>query len=232
MRHSFDKRAKTYAEFSSVQEDIVQRLLAPLARGCYERVLDLGCGSGHVLKALPALGLKVGVFVGLDISKQMLCLHPTSSPNARSVRLEWGDFEKLEFAPSDLAIGASSLQWAQDLAKVCGRLAQSCQQVALAIHTAASLRELHAFLNTRSPLRGAKEVCSILEQSFKGFRQNMWVETMTQEFSDREGFLKQLQLSGLLSGGHLPFAQARALKERAPYGSLSYEVVFFIGRLA
>ncbi|BEG56371.1 Biotin synthase BioC [Helicobacter sp. NHP21005] len=231
MLHSFSKRAKTYAEFSSVQGRIVRHLLAPLSPGFYARVLDLGCGSGNVLKALPALGLKVGAFVGLDISSQMLALHPTTSPNAQSVRLECGDFESTELMPSDLAIGASSLQWAQDLAKLCQQLARCCRRVALALHTSASLHELHAFLNTRSPLRGAKEVQDILKQSFKGFKQTMWVETFKQEFNDRESFLQQLKGSGLLGGGALPFGKAKALKHHAPYSTLSYEALFFIGEL-
>ncbi|GMB90029.1 Biotin synthase BioC [Helicobacter ailurogastricus] len=231
VRHSFSKSAKTYACFSSVQDCIIKRLLAPLAPGFYARVLDLGCGSGNVLRALPDLGLRVGEFVGLDISASMLAMHPTTSLVAQSVRLECADFEKADFAPSTLVIGASSLQWAQGLARLCQRLAQRCQRVALAIHTSASLQELHAFLNTRSPLRGAKEVQDILKQSFKGFKQTMWVETFKQEFNDRESFLQQLKLSGLLGGGGLPYHKAKALKHHAPYSTLSYEAIFFIGEL-
>ncbi|BCZ18943.1 Biotin synthase BioC [Helicobacter sp. NHP19-012] len=229
--HSFSKSAKTYARFSSVQDRMVQALLTPLADRFYAKVLDLGCGSGNVLKALPSLGLKVGEFVGLDISSQMLALHPTTSPNAKSVRLECGDFESVKLTQSDLAIGASSLQWADNLGKLCRHLSCCCQRVALAIHTAASLHELHAFLNTHSPLRGAKEVQDILKQSFKGFKQTMWVETFKQEFNDRESFLQQLKKGGLLGGGSLPFSKAKALKLHAPYASLSYEAIFFIGEL-
>ncbi|WP_104638899.1 methyltransferase domain-containing protein [Helicobacter bizzozeronii] len=227
-RHSFNRVASSYALYSSVQNQIIARLLAGLAGRFYARVLDLGCGSGNVLQQLPHFKIAVGEFVGLDRSAGMLAQHPKCMEGVGHVWLVCGDFESHSWGACDLGIACSSLQWARDLAGVCGHLAQSCQQVALAIHTSASLQEVHAFLGTRSPLRDKEEVCNILDQSFKGFLSQMWVENFKQTFNKREEFLDQLKLGGLLGGG-LPFSKAKALRCNAPYESLSYEAVFLVG---
>ncbi|TSA87043.1 methyltransferase domain-containing protein [Helicobacter mehlei] len=227
-RHSFNRMAQSYALYSSVQNQIVSRLLAGLAGRFYARVLDLGCGSGNVLQQLPHFKIAVGEFVGLDRSAEMLEQHPKRMEGVGHVRLVCADFEHNTWGTFDLGIACSSLQWAHDLGGVCRHLAQSCQQVALAIHTSASLQEVHAFLGTHSPLRQREEVCNILDQSFKGFVTKMWMENFSQTFSKREEFLDQLKLGGLLGGG-LPFSKAKALRCNAPYESLSYEAVFLVG---
>ncbi|WP_235852528.1 methyltransferase domain-containing protein [Helicobacter vulpis] len=228
--YSFGKRAKSYARHAGVQQRIAARLLQECAPQCCARMVDLGCGQGSVLNALPFFEIHVGEFIGVDRALEMLQEHPRACARVDRVRLICQDFETWETLPCSLLVSASALQWARDLDGLCAKLARACTHIALAIHTRASLQEVHTFLGTNSPLRGCEEVLDILKARFEGFEKRLWVERFQQIFDGRAPFLAQLKYAGLLGGG-LDFKRAKALRFQAPYESLSYEVVFLVGHL-
>ncbi len=229
-RYSFGKMAKSYARHAQAQQRIAARLLQECASQHYARVLDLGCGQGSVLSALPFFNICANEFVGVDRALEMLQEHPRACLGVDRVRLICQNFEDWDILPCTLLISASALQWAQDLDALCAKLARHCAHIALAIHTSGSLQEVHAFLGTRSPLRGCQEVLSILKARFADFKTRLWVERFQQSFDARAPFLAQLKYTGLLGGG-LDFKRAKALRFEIPYESLSYEVVFLVGSL-
>ncbi|WP_104726450.1 methyltransferase domain-containing protein [Helicobacter felis] len=229
IRHSFNKAAKTYARYARVQQRVIQHLLKECSPGFYKRILDLGCGEGGVLRELENFKISTAEFIGVDKALGMLQEHPREGVGAHRVRLVHADFEQVDLSAS-LCIAASSLQWAQNLEKLCAQLAKHYDHIALALHTNASLKELHTFLGTPSPLRGKAEILKILQTHFIGFQSKIWIEKFQENFNTRAEFLAHLKHTGLLGGG-LDFKRAKALRLHAPYTLLSYEVVMLVGQL-
>jgi ubiquinone/menaquinone biosynthesis C-methylase UbiE len=85
--------------------------LTALAAGAGERILDVGCGTGRLLRELQ--GIEPGVEGwGVDVSQDMLVIAEARSTGARYVR---ADVHRLPFRPAsiDAVVSSSSLHhWA------------------------------------------------------------------------------------------------------------------------
>ena len=97
------------------------------------------------------------------------------------------------------------------------------KKFAFAIFTAESLRELHAFLGTKSPLKSATEILSIAQ---KYFCVESKIARFTRTFSTRKELLGYLKNSALLGGGNIAFKDKKRLKCAFPHKMLNFEVLF------
>jgi len=91
--------------------------LAPRAG---ERVLDLGCGTGHLTAAMAEAGAAV---VGLDRSAEMLAAARAAHPDLRLVRADAGRFAVAE--PFDAVFTNAALHWMADLDAVLASVADA-----------------------------------------------------------------------------------------------------------
>ncbi|WP_367971809.1 methyltransferase domain-containing protein, partial [Helicobacter acinonychis] len=195
----------------------------------YDKVLDLGSGSGAVFKALEQQNIIIEDFIALDNSINMLKLHPTHSSNIQKISLEHADFEEYVFQTYDLILSSSSLQWARDLKSVLEKMAFSSKEVALAIHTDFSLHEVHEFLGTPSPLRDIKTLKSLIKDAFKNFQIELENKRFALYFSHKQDCLNYLKKCGLLGGSTLSFKQKKHFFQNMAFEKLSYEVLLFSG---
>jgi SAM-dependent methyltransferase len=104
-----------------------------------DRVLDLGCGTGELARALAAAGLQV---TGCDISRQML-LRATRDHGkcAAWVRLE-PDWHTLPFASAvfDVVVAASVLEYVSEPAAVLCECARVLRPGGIVLYTIPDLR--------------------------------------------------------------------------------------------
>jgi SAM-dependent methyltransferase len=104
-----------------------------------DRVLDLGCGTGELTRALAAAGLRVA---GCDISTQMLLRAPRDrGEGAGWVRLELG-WRRLPFgsAAFDVVVAASVLEYVVDPAAVLRECARVLRPGGVVLCTVPDLR--------------------------------------------------------------------------------------------
>src|SRR5262245_50467931 len=88
----------------------VVELLAPKPG---ERILDIGCGTGHLTNTLADAG---AVVVGIDTSQPMIEQAREKYP---SVRFELGDGTDFEFPePFDAVFSNAAIHWMKDQEKV------------------------------------------------------------------------------------------------------------------
>ena len=241
-KHSFNKMSHSYAKNCALQNEVAKVLVEfcdEFLRDSH-KIIDLGAGSGNIANNL--CDKQIDFFLAIDNAPNMIALHPQNLPHIARIKRLCCDFEDYDFSDEcDLVLSSSALQWAKDLDLLFKRLVDSAQKssescesskfhkpkrFAFAIFTSKSLRELHAFLGTASPLKSATEILTIAQKYF-------CVESKAQRFalnfSTRDEFLAYLKNGGLLGGGNLSFAQKKRLRFNAPFLSADFEVLFLKG---
>lgn len=223
--HSFSKAAPSYDTHAYLQQKIANELIARLKTRYPEqprgRILDLGCGTGALWRALQESPEE---FTGIDASHEMLRLHPRSA-TIKTVHTHFNDPALYE-RPHDLIISSSALQWSENLPLSLDLIASSTAQVALALFANQTLKELHALLGTQSPLPASSLIKTLLLGRFYG---EITHQTHTLGFDSSKALLEYLQGSGI-SGHHgASFSQRKKLLSSPPK-TLSFEVIFFVGQ--
>ena len=92
-------------------------LLAPKQR---ERILDLGCGTGHLTARIAALGAEV---IGIDASAEMIAQAQKNYPDLRFEARDARDFEFNE--PFDAVFSNAALHWIKPPERVIACIAQA-----------------------------------------------------------------------------------------------------------
>ena len=97
--------AATYAENGAFVHGLAGGVLEWLAAQPGERILDLGCGDGHLTERIAASGASV---TGLDASPQM-----TAAARARGIQVEEGSAEAMPFLEQsfDAVFSNAALHW-------------------------------------------------------------------------------------------------------------------------
>ena len=120
IKRNFSNAARSYDENSGLQREVGGALLRHLpqplpSHGTYQRVLDIGCGTGTLTALMEGLYSRTSLF-GMDIAPPMLLKAREKLKNA-GARLAGGDFDELPFSGSAFDLAASNLtyQWARDL---------------------------------------------------------------------------------------------------------------------
>jgi SAM-dependent methyltransferase len=83
-----------------------QELIELLAPQAGERILDLGCGTGHLTSQLAGLGSSV---IGLDVSEAMIEQARANYPDLEFVKADAADFAFAE--PFDAVFSNAALHW-------------------------------------------------------------------------------------------------------------------------
>jgi trans-aconitate 2-methyltransferase len=95
----------------------VLELLAPRAT---ERILDVGCGTGHLTAKIAAVGARV---VGIDRSDEMIA---TARRNYPELRFEVADAEHFRFdEPFDAVFSNAAIHWMKDQQGVAASIWQA-----------------------------------------------------------------------------------------------------------
>lgn len=222
----FSRFAKAYNHHNIIQIEVAQQLVSMLPHTHYKTMLDLGCGRGEVYRNLKDQGVDFDHLTALDISDEMLQLHPAD----QRLTLLQGDFNTpevfntLPYTRYDALISASALQWSSDLDMTLSLLAPLSDQFYFAIFTAGTFCSLHRCAAISSPIYSEgilkETISNYFDAAFKTIRYTLHFDTVYQ-------MLRYIKESGT-SGGErrLSYSQTKQLLDTYPYDYLEFEVLF------
>ncbi|MEN4053033.1 MULTISPECIES: methyltransferase domain-containing protein [Sulfurimonas] len=219
----FSKYAAHYGFYNVIQNRVVEKLLS-FVQGKPKNVLDLGCGSGAVLKKIE---WKLQHFVGVDFAPGMLELHP----KGKHIECVYGNFndamlfEHLQTYSFDYIISASALQWADNLERVFQHIAALNAPVALAIFTSGTFKTLNETAGLEPLLCSRERVEALQKQYFPDAR--FEVITYKLEFESVRDMFRYIKKSGV-SGSRrvLSYKDTKKLMHAYPVNYLEFEVAF------
>ena len=217
----FRRFASDYGRYSLIQDRVAKALASKIEKP-FEKIVDLGCGSGGFFRAYEHPFTR---YCAVDLAPQMLSLHP----GGEGVQKLEGDFDdprlysRLGEEDFDLLVSSSALQWSRDLDLALQHIAALGLPVALAIFTSGTFASLHSAAGTVSPIRSKDETVAAIERNFDAEIDILRYELY---FSDRLSMLRYIKRSGV-SGGRrqLTFAQTKKILQEYTLPYLEFEVV-------
>ncbi len=217
----FSRFATSYNEINIIQKEVAYKLVKYLKFSHYNSVLDLGCGGGEVYKNLIKEKISIDKFVGVDISNEMLKIHPKS----QNIELICSNFENIKiFNKYDIVVSSSALQWSKDLNSTLLKITKLSDNFIFAIFTSNTFKTLHQVANIKSPIYSKDYLIKNINKYF-----NAKYETISYklEFENTYKMLEYIKKSGVSSGEKkLSFKEIKNLIKSYPLNYLEFEVLF------
>ena len=219
----FSKWASSYDNFSDIQKKVAKELLEKINDNP-KRVLDLGCGTGEIYKNI---SWEYDFFVGVDCSNSMCELHPKDA----KVDILCNDFDSIlldkrvnNYAPFDIIISSSSLQWSKNIPQIFNLCKQLSQKIAFSIFTDGTFKTIYSLTNRTSFLPNAK---TLADKAKEILNAKVEIRTYRLYFEDNISKFRYIKKSGIGGGVHmLAYTQAKHLLKNYPLKFLEFEVLF------
>ncbi len=221
----FSRFANLYDRYNTIQSRVAKRLTSKIDIKDYNRILDIGCGSGLVYKNI-IKSIKFNEFVVLDFSKKMLDIHPTSK-NIKKIYFDFNnreDFNTLKNSSYDFIISSSALQWSRDLDMTLKEISRLSNLFYFSIFTSGTFRTLHQTAGIKSPIYDKEYIEEVVNRyyitSFELINYRL-------KFSNIYEMLRYIKRSGV-SGGkrQLSYMQIKDIIRNYPLNYLEFEVLF------
>ncbi|WP_024954437.1 methyltransferase domain-containing protein [Sulfurospirillum arcachonense] len=227
MKHirEFSKQSHSYDANTIVQKKVAKYLLSKI-KSKPKKILDLGCGTGDINKKIT---WQYENFIGIDCAKGMCEKHPVSSNIlVLNENFESESFQKKiqKFAPFDIVISSSALQWSDDIEELIKFTASLSKNIAFSIFTCNTFKDIYNVSGLKTFLPDAKELVTIIK---KYFDINYEIKTYKVVFDDNMSIFRYIKKSGV-SGGKkkLTVTQTKNLIRNYPHDYLEFEVLYVV----
>lgn len=163
IKRRFSKSAKNYDQYANVQKSMGDVLIEEIKskHKCFNRILEVGCGTGYVTKALIHHFPDANI-TAVDIAPGMI-KHVQSTIQHENLELVCGDIEEIELKGKyDLIISNATFQWFNQLEKTMEKLVKSLEKdgiLAFSTFGQDTFKELHeSFRKAKESLNIQKEI--------------------------------------------------------------------------
>jgi malonyl-CoA O-methyltransferase len=223
----FSRFAHQYNQHNEIQAQVAKTLVSKLPARTFKNILDLGCGSGAVVKNLKENEYTYTTLTAFDSSQAMLDIHPDSEKIIKVC----GDFNSVNFTEAlpqtqyDLLLSSSALQWSTDLDRTFSLLSGLSQSAYFAIFTSGTFKTLHGLAKVSSPIYSAEVIEESIEKYYNDA--NFALHTYTLAFDSVREMFRYIKKSGVSAGEKkLGFKETKHLMENYPLDHLEFEVLF------
>lgn len=222
----FSRFAHIYDHYNMIQESVAKLLVSKLEQKHYSMIMDVGCGSGAVVKNLQVQSISFEKFIAIDLSEEMLAIHP-SSDRIMKCCMDFNapeGFHVLCGREDTLVLSSSALQWSRDLDLTLSQLSKCGEKAYFAIFTAGTFKTLHECAGICSPIYSEKEM---REKISKYYEASFTSQSYQLTFENTKEMFRYIQKSGV-SGGkrQLGYKAMKRVMEAYPWDYLEFEVLF------
>ena len=222
----FSRFAHEYDSYNVIQAEVAKALVEQLPSSHYTTLIDIGCGSGEVYKNLEKHHLSFDRLLVLDSSPEMLEIHP-SSKKIKKICADFNKhqtFENLSFAPENLILSSSALQWSKDLDFTLSEISKKSSHAYFSIFTSNTFKTLHETAQITSPIYSESVLRETIE---KYYHATFEVKKYKLHFESVREMFNYIKKSGV-SGGEkqLTYKQTKQLMKSYPLDYLEFEVLF------
>ncbi len=221
----FSRFAHSYNAHNMIQDEVAKTLVDSLPKKTYDRVIDIGCGSGAVFKYMVKNNIQVSQFIALDASSEMLALHPVHS----HIEKKCADFntqEAFSFNSNEnsIIVSSSALQWSKDLDFTFSQLAKKSSYAYFAMFTANTFKTVHEITKISSPIYSEIALQKSIQ---KHYQAEFNLKRYKLHFSSVQEMFRYIKKSGV-SGGkkQLSYKETKYLMATYPLDYLEFEVLF------
>lgn len=223
----FSRFAHQYDQYNIIQAKVAKILVDKLSLKNYNRILDIGCGSGEVFKNLKDREIHFNELTVFDSSSPMLEIHPTEE-SVIKICADFNDknfLKTLSYPHYDLLLSSSALQWSNDLDFTLEKLSSLSTRFHAAIFTSGTFKTLHREAHISSPIYSAQ---TLKEKILKHYTDvSFELHHFTLSFSSTREMFRYIKKSGVSSGEKkLTYKETRQLMETYPLDHLEFEVLF------
>ena len=222
----FSRFAEEYNHRNIIQLEVAKHLVSMLSKKDYNKILDLGAGSGAIYKSIISNSISFEKFIAFDFSEEMLKFHP----NDEKVYLSCLDFNEknvfkvYENNEFDILLSSSALQWSENLSSVLESISRLSKKYYLSFFTSNTFLTLHQIANIKSPIYSKDSIEQALSLYF-----NYTIETVKYklDFDSVQEMFRYIKRSGVSGGsGKLSYKEVKVLMNNYPLTYLEFEVVF------
>lgn len=231
----FTTNYKTYDLFAKVQNEVADELFTLIDKKDYEKILEVGCGTGFLTSKIAKLNPKE-LFIN-DLSKEAENYAKRTLKYHKNFTFLCGDAEKIEFPDNlDLITSASTIQWFENLNEFFKKSAKSLKsggQLIFSTYIEGNFKEIDAVFKKSLKYYKSNEIAELAEKHFK-------IETYKTEkkilyFESLHDILKHIKYTGtnafsgmILTKSLLAKSEEKYEHFRTPKGlSLTYLPAFF-----
>jgi malonyl-CoA O-methyltransferase len=220
VENQFTKYAKDYDDHNIIQR-IVSKALVREIEGKPQKILELGCGSGQIIRQID---WEFDSYKAIDFSRSMCELHPQN----KKVVVKCFDFDSLEFQQDikderyDLIISSSAMQWSKNIKELLANILPKTKQFRGVLFTSNTFKEIYEITKKEKSILSLQEI----KEAFSSYNATFEVFEYKLHFENKKELFDYIKNSGVGGESKLDFKEAKNLYKNYNYDFLSFEVIF------
>lgn len=195
IKKRFSKCITTYDENAKIQRRMAEKLFSYLDTDEFERILEIGCGTGFLTKNA-VKKLKFKSYIANDIIGDCQNLIEKLSPKIEFIQADIENIIKNSNNKYNLIISNASFQWIEDIENFISILYEKLEKNGILLFSTFGLenfREISFVLDKNLTYHSAKEYKKML----KNYNFSIEEEAHILAFKSPKDVLKHIQLTGV-----------------------------------